>query len=106
MNWIKVSVVVSLVFLLLTMSTAWAQTPNFDYGYFMTDSESYIVIGNVYVIPHMGDWDDDGDDDLMVGVFFDGNIQYYENVSTGIEPEFASYELLQADGSPISVSYG
>ena len=106
MNWMKVSIVLSLVFLFMAAPDARGQTPNFDYGYFMTDSENYIVDGNVYVIPHMGDWDDDGDDDLMVGVFFNGNIQYYENVSTGVEPEFASYELLQADGSAISVSYG
>jgi len=106
MNQMKLSIVLSLVFLLMAVPAVWGQAPNFDYGYFMTDSETFIVDENVYVIPHMGDWDDDGDDDLMVGVFFSGNVQYYENVSTGIEPEFDTYELLQADGSALAVSYG
>ncbi|MHC4800472.1 MAG: hypothetical protein ACYTF1_27865 [Planctomycetota bacterium] len=85
---------------------AWAQTPNFDYPYLMENDEGRIVEGNVYDIPEFGDWDDDGDTDMMVGVFFNGNIYYYENISTGIEPEFADHEEVTADGSPISVSYG
>lgn len=90
----------------LLAGTAWAQAPNFDYGYLLTNDSGYIVNGNVYDAPAFGDWDDDGDTDMMVGVFYDGNIQYYENISTGIEPEFAPYVLVTAGGSPISVTYG
>ena len=91
----------------LSLSAAvWAQAPNFDYAYLMTDTEGYVSDGNVYTAPEFGDWDDDGDQDLMVGVFYTGNIWYFENVSTGIEPEFAPYYERVADGSPISVSYG
>ena len=87
-------------------TAVWAQAPNFDYPYLCTDNTGYIVECNVYTAPEFGDWDDDGDQDLMVGVFYTGNIWYYENVSTGIEPEFAPYYEIVADGSPISVSYG
>ena len=86
--------------------TAWAQAPNFDYPFYMQCESGRIVDGNVYDIPECGDWDDDGDTDLMVGVFFSGNIYYYENISTGIEPEFADYVVVTADGNPISVTYG
>jgi hypothetical protein len=92
---------------LLTMAAVTsAQNPNFDYGYFVTNEAGYIVGDNVYTIPGVGDWDDDGDDDLMVGVFFNGNIQYYENIAVSGEPEFTDFELVTADGSPISVTYG
>ncbi|TKJ40639.1 hypothetical protein CEE37_06660 [candidate division LCP-89 bacterium B3_LCP] len=91
----------------LFAAATWAQAPNFDYGYLITNDEGYIVEGNVYDAPEFGDWDDDGDQDMMVGVFYNGNIYYYENVALpGIEPEFAPYYEITADGSPISVSYG
>lgn len=86
---------------------AWAQAPNFDYGYFITNEAGYIVDDNVYDIPTFGDWDDDGDQDLMVGVFFSGNIYYYQNTAgAGSVPVFAPYTILQADGVNISVTYG
>jgi hypothetical protein len=92
-------------FLLIT--AAWAQeTPNYDYAYFVTNDQGYIVGDNVYDAPEFGDWDDDGDLDMMVGVFYSGNVLYYENVSTGVIPEFGPEVMVTADGSPIAVSYG
>lgn len=84
---------------------AFAQSPNFDYPYLVTDAEGYIVEANEYTIPCFGDWDDDGDMDLMVGVLYDGNVFYYENVSTGVAPQFTEGEIVMADGSPITVIY-
>lgn len=95
-----------LIVVALLATAAWSQAPNFDYGYLVTNEAGYIVEGNVYDAPEFGDWDDDGDVDLMVGVFYNGNVYYYENISTGIEPEYAPYEVVQADGSPIQVTYG
>lgn len=92
--------------LLLTAVIAWAQAPNFDYPFVLSNSAGLIVNGNVYDIPTFGDWDDDGDQDLMVGVFFSGNIQYYQNISTGVTPQFGGYSLVQADGVNITVTYG
>ncbi len=90
----------------LVISAASAQIPNFDYPRFLTNESGYIVSANNYTCPCFGDWDDDGDQDMMVGVFYNGNIQYYENISTGIEPVFASHTLLSTVLWPITVSYG
>ncbi|MCX6640300.1 MAG: hypothetical protein NTW14_07440 [bacterium] len=92
---------------LLLAVTAWAQAPNFDYPYLMRNASGFIVNGNAYDCPCFGDWDDDGSIDMMVGVFYDGNIHYYHNSApAGSEPVFENFVLVYSDGSPISVSYG
>jgi hypothetical protein len=92
---------------ILVAVSVWAQAPNFDYGILITNAAGYMVNGNVYDIPTFGDWDDDGDQDLMVGVFFSGNIYYYQNTAgAGNAPVFSAYTVLQADGANISVTYG
>jgi hypothetical protein len=92
---------------LLLAAATWAQPPNFDYGVFITNTAGYVVNGNVYDIPTFGDFDDDLDQDLMVGVFFNGNIYYYQNTAgPGNPPVFSTYSVLQADGVNISVTYG
>ena len=84
----------------------YAQPPNFSFPYLQTTSAGYIVEVNEYACPTFGDWDSDGDADLMIGVLYYGFIYYYENISASIEPEFAPHQLIYADGSPIVVEFG
>jgi hypothetical protein len=93
---------------ILLSAAAWAQAPNYDYPYFVTGAEGMLVAGNqVYCIPTFGDWDSDGSQDMMVGVFFNGNIWYYHNTAAaGQPPVFEAHTVVMADGSPISVTYG
>ena len=82
-----------------------AQTPNFDYPCLISIPSGYIVSSNEFAVPCIGDWDDDGDADLLVGVMYDGYVIFYENIATGTPPVFAAGVLVEADGEPISVSY-
>jgi hypothetical protein len=92
---------------LLTASLACAQTPNFDYPYFLPATSGYIAIDNAYDIPELGDWDADGSLDMLLGVFYNGNVRYYHNSApAGQTPTFSTFTLLQADGVNISVTYG
>ena len=85
----------------LVVITARAQVPNFDYYSFIANHDGYIIEDNEYTCPCFGDWDGDGDLDMMVGVLYYGNIYYYENLSATVQPTFAPAQLLYADGSPI-----
>ncbi len=82
-----------------------AQAPHFDYPCLIPIPGGYIVPSNDFAIPCVGDWDDDGDTDLLVGVMYDGYVIFYENISGGTLPHFATGALIEADGEPISVSY-
>ena len=87
-----------LLAILCLTSVSYAQTPNFDYPFLLTNGEGFMVDGDYYAIPCVGDWDGDNDLDLLVNLYYDDNIIYYENISTGIEPEYADSSILYADG--------
>jgi hypothetical protein len=82
-----------------------AQAPNFDWPCWLTNDAGFLVPDNVCSVPCLGDWDGDGDADLMSGVMYDGYVYYYENLSTGTVPQFGPKTLIEADGVPISVTY-
>lgn len=52
-----------------------------------------------YACPTLADVDGDGKDDLVVGQFKSGNMQFCKNVSTAdAEPQFATPTWLKTDG--------
>ena len=50
--------------------------------------------------PNFGDWDHDGDYDLICGEFLD-RIQYFKNIGSRTKPEYAKGVFLQAEGRPL-----
>ncbi len=91
--------------LLLCVNLTKAQTPNFDYPCLIPTPGAYVVTNNNFAVPCVGDWDDDNDLDLMVGVMYEGYVIYYENVATGSLPIYAEGDSIEADGEVISVTY-
>ena len=52
--------------------------------------------------PNFGDFDGDGDLDLLCGEFLDG-FTYFQNVGTRAAPKYAAGERLQYDGRPLTM---
>jgi len=61
---------------------------------------------NIYTVPCVVDWNEDGKKDLLVGCFYNGNIYLYLNSGTNNAPVFTTGSKLQADGADIAVNYG
>ncbi len=79
---------------------------DFGPGRYVPAGELPMLTDNNYSIPHVCDWNGDGMKDLLVGVFFDGNVHLFLNQGTDENPVFGEGTLLSADGEPISVGYG
>ncbi|RJP73429.1 MAG: hypothetical protein C4524_14685 [Candidatus Zixiibacteriota bacterium] len=89
------------------VGSGWAQPPNFDYPCLIYNPEGPVVNGNAYSSAAVGDWDGDGDADLLAGVYFYGHVHRFENVaSPGPEPQYGPGALVTASGQPLQVSYG
>ena len=81
--------------------------PRADFGparYVLTDGVPMLT-DNSYSIPHVCDWNGDGNRDLLVGVFYAGNVHLFLNEGTDENPVYGEGALLEADGVPISVGY-
>lgn len=90
--------------LALYRNTGTATNPEFtyiDYNYLNLDMETY----GLRSVPAFGDLDDDGDEDLLLGIA-DGTLVYYENMSTGSGAVFAPPMIQYPDfnGNPVQVT--
>ncbi len=56
-------------------------------------------------VPCVGDWNEDGKKDLLVGEFY-GYVYVYLNSGTNTNPTFATGTKLQAGGTDLKVLYG
>lgn len=82
-----------------------AQTPVFLSGQYVNAGGSPIDV-EYYGSPYFYDWDGDGIKDLLAGQFYYGRVRFYKNIGTNQDPEFNTFQFLEADGSYIEVTYG
>ncbi len=84
----------------------YAQEKDFKPGIIIQADNVDIGRDKQYTVPCIVDWDEDGKKDLLVGCFYNGYIYYYRNIGENDEPVFNSGDLLQEDGSVLTVAYG
>jgi hypothetical protein len=58
-----------------------------------------------YTAPCVGDWDSDGDNDLLIGTYFEGPLYQFDNVSERVHPRLELVGRMSAGGELISVPY-
>lgn len=72
-------------------------------------NQIYPLIGATYfTVPNMVDWDADGDFDIILGSFMNGQVDYYPNTGTNDDPAFVEEDAvpMEAGGEPIFLSSG
>jgi len=87
-------------------STQGARVPIFEPDFTLTWDGGTIHDDNYGAVPCAVDWDGDSKKDLLVGVFYNGNIFFYKNYGTNQSPLFRDRVTLRADGQEISLTYG
>ncbi len=95
----------ALTLLLIKPSDSKAQR-SFERGVKIIANSIPINVGIGHAVPAVGDWNNDGKKDLIVGQFKNGHINLLLNTGTDKKPVFGEPELLTAGGKPISLPAG
>jgi len=93
------------VMLVLVPAAVLATCPSYGPPVMLWAGGSQVDVG-YYGAPCVTDWDGDGVQDLILGVFSYGNIRFYGNSNTNDSPVFTTFENLKADATPITLPYG
>ena len=95
------------IFPSLSQSITSGDPPSFEPGVRIKDGNGDIGAGTMvmYSAPHVVDWNDDGNKDLLIGIFLGGNVLLYLNEGTNNSPAFTTSSKIQADGNDLSVRF-
>ncbi|MHC4945049.1 MAG: hypothetical protein ACYTG7_18695 [Planctomycetota bacterium] len=94
----------TVVFLLLSAGTLWADTPQVEPGVKIKDGTNDLKV-DLMSAPTCVDWNNDGAKDLVVGQEIYGNIWLFLNQGTDLNPVFNGGSRLKSDGKFITMSY-
>lgn len=57
-------------------------------------------------VPTAVDWNNDGEKDLIIGDYYNGNIYLFLNTGTDLNPVFSGNRKIDSNGTPITTTYG
>ena len=81
-----------------------ADAPDLKKGVKLEGGGSPISLTTPY--PTVVDWNNDGNKDLVVGQYTDGNVWLFINKGTDAEPVFNGGSLIESNGTPITTTSG
>jgi hypothetical protein len=76
--------------------------PDYLMESFVQESGVDLVVPSLRCSPVVADCDDDGKKDILTGNT-NGELLLYANIGSDIEPDFAGYEMVEANGVPIDL---
>ena len=92
-------------FLSLSTINLFADVPEIKPGVHILDGGGHLEMDR-HTTPTSVDWNNDGKKDLLVGQYVDGHIRLFINQGTDLNPVFNGGTLVEANGTPITTSFG
>lgn len=99
--------VITGIFLAVFTGNIFAEAPVFQPGLVLEAGGEVIpVVDNTHTCPSVGDWDSDGDADLLVGLAVEAPVFYFRNNPENDVPDYEMIGALEADGEVINGPHG